>query len=243
MQGLPEPAQRWITFLPAQNVYTGRMTEPTRERPRLYLITPPQIDDVPAFVDLFKAAIAGGDMASLQIRLKDGDEIDMAATRAVAQAVKPICNVNNIALFINDSPQLARALEADGVHLGADDMDIAEARKLVGEEMIIGATCKNSRHQALIAGEAGADYVAFGAFYPTETKTDTVQADPETLTWCQMFLTLPCVAIGGITLGNAKPLLDAGADFLAVSSGVWGHKDGPAAAVAMFNRVIDAVEL
>ena len=218
------------------------MTGPTRERPRLYLITPPQIDDVPAFVDLFKAAIEGGDIASLQIRLKQDGEIDLAATRAVAQAVKPLCNVNHIALFINDSPQLARALEADGVHLGAGDMDIGEARELVGEDIIIGATCKNSRHQALIAGEAGADYVAFGAFYPTETKADTVQAEPETLTWCQMFLTMPCVAIGGITVANAKPLLEAGADFLAVSSGVWDHSDGPAAAVAMFNRLIEEAQ-
>lgn len=214
--------------------------DPERERPRLYLITPPQISDVAGFVDLFNAAIAGGDIASLQVRLKQADEtIDTAATRAVAQAVKPLCNANHIALFINDSPQLALALEADGVHLGADDMDIAEARALLGEDMIIGATCKNSRHAALVAGEAGADYLAFGAFYPTGTKADTTPAEPDILTWCQMFLTLPCVAIGGISVKNAGPLVAAGADFLAVSSGVWNHNDGPAAAVAMFNRVID----
>ena len=215
------------------------MSEPQRERPRLYLITPPQIEDVPAFVDLFRAAIQGGDVASLQIRLKQGDQIDPIATRAVAQAVKRICQAEHIALIINDSPQLARALEADGVHLGMHDMDIAEARAIVGEDMFIGATCKNSRHQAMIAGEAGADYVAFGAFYPSETKSDTTPAEPDVLTWCQMFLTLPCVAIGGITLENAAPLVSAGADFLAVSNGVWNHNDGPAAAVAMFNRVID----
>ncbi len=215
------------------------MSDPTRERPRLYLITPPQIEDVPAFVDQFRAAVQGGDVASLQIRLKKSDEIDLAATREVAQAVKRICTAEHIALFINDSPQLARALQVDGVHLGMNDMDIAEARELLGPDMIIGATCKNSRHHAMIAGEAGADYVAFGAFYPTQTKPDTTPADPEILTWCQMFLTLPCVAIGGITLANAAPLLKAGADFLAVSSGVWDHHDGPAAAVAMFNRLID----
>lgn len=215
------------------------MSEPQRERPRLYLVTPPQIEDVSGFVDLFRAAIQGGDIASLQIRLKKGDEIDPIATREVAQAVKRICHAEHIALIINDSPQLARALEADGVHLGMDDMDIAEARGIVGEDMIIGATCKNSRHQAMIAGEAGADYVAFGAFYPSETKANTTPAEPDTLTWCQMFLTLPCVAIGGITLENAGPLISAGADFIAVSNGVWNHNDGPAAAVAMFNRVID----
>lgn len=215
------------------------MSDPTRERPRLYLITPPRIEDVPAFVDQFRAAIQGGDVASLQIRLKKGDEIDLAATREVAQAVKRICTAEHIALFINDSPQLARALQVDGVHLGMNDMDIADARDLLGPDMIIGATCKNSKHHAMIAGEAGADYVAFGAFYPTQTKADTTPADPEILTWCQMFLTLPCVAIGGITLANAAPLLAAGADFLAVSSGVWDHPDGPAAAVAMFNRLIE----
>ena len=214
--------------------------DPVRERARLYLITPPRINDVAGFVTQFEAAIEGGDIASLQVRLKqDDDTIDTAATRTVAQAVKPLCNANDIALFINDSPQLARALEADGVHLGADDMDIAEARALLGEDMIIGATCKNSRHAALVAGEAGADYVAFGAFYQTTTKADTTPAEPGILGWCQMFLTLPCVAIGGINLQNAAPLITAGADFLAVSSAVWTHNDGPAAAVAMFNRVID----
>lgn len=215
------------------------MSDPQRERPRLYLITPPQIADVPAFVDQLRAAIQGGDIASLQIRLKQGDKIDTAATRAVTQAVKRICQAENIALIINDSPQLARALEVDGVHLGLDDMDIPDAREIVGQDMIIGATCKDSRHQAMISGEAGADYVAFGAFYPTQTKENVTPAEPEVLTWCQMFLTLPCAAIGGITVDNAGPLISAGADFLAVSGGVWNHNDGPAAAVAMFNRVID----
>jgi thiamine-phosphate pyrophosphorylase len=215
------------------------MSDSQRERPRLYLITPPQIADVPIFVDQFRAAIQGGDVASLQIRLKDGDKIDAAATREVTRAVKRICQAEHIAIIINDSPQMARALEVDGVHLGMDDMDIAEARDFLGPDMVIGATCKDSRHQAMIAGEAGADYVAFGAFHPSPTKQNTSPADPEVLTWCQMFLTLPCVAIGGITLDNAAPLISAGADFLAVSSGVWNHNDGPAAAVAMFNRVID----
>jgi len=215
------------------------MSEPQRERPRLYLVTPPQIEDVPAFVDQFRAAIQGGDIASLQIRVKQGDAIDPVKTREITQAVKRICLAEHIALIINDSPQLARALQVDGVHLGMDDMDIVEARELVGPDMIIGATCKDSRHQAMIAGEAGADYVAFGAFYPTQTKAGATRAEPDVLTWCQMFLTLPCAAIGGITLENAAPLIAAGADFLAVSSGVWDHKDGPAAAVASFNRIIE----
>lgn len=213
--------------------------EPQRERTLLYLITPPQVDDIASFVSQFEAAIAGGDIASLQIRLKTDDQIDTHATRELAQAIQPLCRESEIALIINDSPQLCRALEADGVHLGADDMDIKAARELVGPDVIIGATCKTSRHTAMMAGESGADYVAFGAFHPTETKANTSQADPEVLRWCQMFLTLPCVAIGGITPANAKPLIEAGADFLAVSNGVWTHSDGPAAAVAAFNRLID----
>lgn len=215
------------------------MTEPTRERTLLYLITPPQIEDGEAFLRQFEAALEGGPVASLQIRLKKEGVIDTAATRKIAQLVKPVCQANDIALIINDSPSLCRALEADGVHLGMEDEDIGAARELVGPDVIIGATCKNSRHAAMIAGEAGADYVAFGAFYPTDTKANTVQADPEILTWCQMFLTLPCVAIGGITADNASPLIEAGADFLAVSSGVWDHHDGPADAVDKFNRLID----
>jgi len=213
--------------------------EPQRERTLLYLITPPRIDDIASFVGQFEAAIEGGDIASLQIRLKTDDEIDTHATRELAQAVQPLCRQHEIALIINDSPQLCRALQADGVHLGADDMDIKAARDLVGPDVIIGATCKTSRHTAMMAGEAGADYVAFGAFHPTQTKAETSPADPDVLGWCQMFLTLPCVAIGGITTSNALPLIEAGADFLAVSSGVWNHADGPAAAVAMFNRIID----
>lgn len=216
------------------------MSEPIRERPRLYLVTPPRIDDVANFVGSVQAALAGGDIASLQIRLKTADNtIDAPATRSVAHAVQPLLKDHDIALFINDSPPLAQALEADGVHLGQGDMDVADARELLGNDIIIGATCKNSRHHAMIAGEAGADYLAFGAFYPSQTKADTTPAEPDILTWCQMFLTLPCVAIGGITLDNAAPLVRAGADFLAVSGGVWQHPDGPAAAVAMFNRVID----
>ncbi|MCF6329250.1 MAG: thiamine phosphate synthase [Henriciella sp.] len=213
--------------------------EPERERTLLYLITPPHITDIAAFVHQFEAAIEGGEVASLQVRLKTENAIDAHATREVAQAVQPLCRANNIALIINDSPQLCRALEADGVHLGMDDMDIKAARELVGPDVIIGATCKSSRHTAMMAGEAGADYVAFGAFHPTGTKANTTSADPEILTWCQMFLTLPCVAIGGITTSNAAPLVEAGADFLAVSNGVWTHPDGPAAAVATFNRLID----
>ncbi|MEL6830587.1 MAG: thiamine phosphate synthase [Pseudomonadota bacterium] len=181
-----------------------------RERARLYLITPPRIENVGDFVDHFKAAIEGGDISALQVRIKPDGVLDTAMTRKVAQAVQALCQVNHIALIINDSPQLCRALNADGVHLGMGDMEISQAREIVGEDAIIGATCKNSRHHAMEAGEAGADYVAFGAFYPTDTKAETTPADPDVLTWSQMFLTLPCVAIGGITTETASALVYAG---------------------------------
>lgn len=218
------------------------MTDTTiaRERSRLYMITPPVIADVPAFVAALEAALAAGDVASLQIRLKTGDEIDESATRAVAAATLPLLREADVAVIINDSPQLAVELGADGVHLGADDMDIKSARGMVGEEMVIGATCKSSRHIAMTAGEDGADYVAFGSFYPTQTKADATPADPEVLTFWQEIMELPCVAIGGITVDNAAPLVRAGADFLAVSSGIWEYPAGAAAAVAEFNAVFDA---
>ena len=204
---------------------------------RLYLITPPRIDDIEAFHLTLMDALDAGDVACLQLRLKDGDLIDDAATRRVAKAVLRDTQDRGVAVVINDSPALALELGADGVHVGADDPTVAETRKLLGADAIIGATCKSSRHLAMEAGEAGADYVAFGAFHPTETKAETTPADPEILTIWQEMTELPCVAIGGITVDNAPPLIAAGADFLAVSGGVWAHPEGAAAAVAAFNAL------
>lgn len=204
---------------------------------RLYLITPQAIEDVGEFAERLDAALDAGDVACLQLRLKQGEAIDEAATRAVAKAVLKPTQDRGVAVIINDSPELALELGADGVHLGPEDASIKEARRLLGPEAIVGGSCKASRHAAMLAGESGADYVAFGAFYPTSTKAGATPADPDILTWWQETMELPCVAIGGITLGNARPLVEAGADFLAVSSGVWHHSDGPAAAVAGFNAL------
>ena len=211
-------------------------------RCRLYLITPPVIDDIQAFEEALDSALDGGDVASLQIRLKDKNGVPAtdAHIREVAERIIPRAQERGVAVLINDRPDLARELGADGVHVGQGDTPVAEARKIVGSEAIIGATCHDSRHLGLIAGEAGADYVAFGAFYSTDTKDAPTSADPEILNWWQLMIELPCVAIGGITVDNAEPLIRAGADFLAVSSGVWNHADGPKAAVAAFNRVFDA---
>ena len=214
-----------------------------RPRTRLYLITPPRIEDVDGFAALLETALSAGDVACLQLRLKtEAGEIDEAATREVSAAVTAMAQAYGAAVLINDSPQLAVELGADGVHVGLDDVPVKAAREIVGNDMIVGATAKNSRHTAMQASEAGADYVAFGAFFATGTKDDTVEASPDLLEIWQESMEVPCVAIGGITVENAEPLVMAGADFLAVSSGVWNHPAGAPAAVAEFNALLDRLD-
>jgi thiamine-phosphate pyrophosphorylase len=216
---------------------------PLRPRTRLYLITPPQVADIAGFTKTLDAALGAGDVASLQLRLKAADGmIDMQATRDLSRAVTGLAQEAGVAVLINDSPELARELGADGVHVGWDDVPVKDARKLLGPDAIVGATAKNSYHKAMQAGEDGADYVAFGAFYPTATKESTVPAELDLLQVWQAAMVLPCVAIGGVTVANAAPLVTAGADFIAVSSGVWNHPDGAAAAVKAFNVLLDELE-
>lgn len=150
----------------------------------------------------------------------------------------PIVQERDVAFLINDRPDLAAEAGADGVHIGEDDAPYEEARRLVGRDAIVGVSCYNSRHRAMVAAEAGADYVAFGAFFDTTTKEPKAKAEPELLTWWQELMEVPCVAIGGITVDNCGGLVRAGADFLAVSSGVWSYEGGPAAAVRDFNTAI-----
>jgi len=215
-------------------------TPPPRPRIRLYLITPPQIADAAGFARTLDAALAAGDVASLQLRLKGADgRIDLQATRDAGHAIIGLAQEAGVAVLVNDSPELAKELGADGVHVGWDDVPVQTARKLLGPDAIIGATAKNSYHKAMQAGEDDADYVAFGAFYPTGTKEGTVPAELELLQVWQAAMLIPCVAIGGITTQNAEPLVTAGADFIAVSSGVWNHAEGPAAAVKAFNELLD----
>jgi len=200
---------------------------------RLYLITPPKLEPR-AFAEELKRALGGGDVASLQLRLKDAsdDEISRAA-----EVLMPIAARADTALILNDRPDLAARLGCDGVHIGQDDATYADARAAVGRDRIVGVTCHGSRDLAFDAGEAGADYVAFGAFFPTATKEVKYVADLELLEWWAQFMTVPVVAIGGITVENAKPLIEAGADFIAVSSAVWNYKDGAATAVREFNKL------
>ncbi|HYE47605.1 MAG TPA: thiamine phosphate synthase [Caulobacter sp.] len=202
---------------------------------RLYLITPPVIDDLAAFGRTLAEALDAGDVAALQLRLKDQPEAVIAAAHDV---IAPICLARDVALILNDDPRLAARLGCDGVHIGQSDMPMAEARKVMGKQAMIGVTCHDSRHLGMEAAEAGADYVAFGAFFPTATKETTYRPDPEILTIWQESMEIPCVAIGGVTADNAGQLAAAGADFVAVSAGVWRHPDGPAAAVKAINAAI-----
>ena len=202
---------------------------------QLYLITPPRLD-LAAFPDRLAAALDAGEVACLQLRLKDVPDDEV---RRAIQALLPIAQARGVAFLVNDRPDLAAELGADGAHVGQQDMAYAEARRLLGEDRIVGVTCHDSRHLAMEAAEAGADYVAFGAFFPTGTKEAKFRAELELLEWWQEIFTTPCVAIGGITVENCGGLVRAGADFLAVISAVWDHADGPAAAVRAFNEEID----
>jgi thiamine-phosphate pyrophosphorylase len=212
------------------------MMEQEETRTRLYLVTPPSFDPV-VFKDTLAEALDAGDVGCVQLRLKGvGERGWMLACKHLL----PVCRERDIAFLINDYPDIAAEVDADGVHIGDEDSTYDHARKLVGPDRIVGVTCKNSRHAAMEAAEAGADYVAFGAFFPTGTKAGTVTAPIDLLAdWAEISV-VPSVAIGGITVDNCRPLVAAGADFLAVINGVWGYPDGPAAAVKAFNAIFDA---
>ncbi len=203
---------------------------------QLYLITPPAFEPA-AFAEDLKAALDGGPAACLQLRLKDAPD---DAVRRAAEILMPVCHGYDVAFLVNDRPDLAHELGADGVHIGQEDAGYAEARSVVGADATVGVTCHDSLHLAMEAAEAGADYVAFGAFFATRTKAPKSQAAPETLESWSAATVVPCVAIGGITVENCRPLVRAGADFLAVVGGVWDHPDGPAAAVREFAAILDA---
>lgn len=202
-------------------------------RCRLYLVTPPKLE-AKAFAETLKRALGAGDVASVQLRLKDvsNDEILRAA-----ELLMPVTQKAGAAFILNDRPDLAAKMGADGVHVGQEDASCEDARAAMGADRIVGVTCHNSRHLAILAAEAGADYVAFGAFFPTATKEPKTRAEPELLQIWAETMVVPCVAIGGITVENCEPLISAGADFLAVAAGAWDYPAGPAAAVKAFNTL------
>ncbi len=203
---------------------------------QLYLISP--LDVGGDFPDRLDRALAAGEglATAFQFRLKDVDQHEAARLAAPLQEV---CAARDVGFIVNDSVPLVKRLKADGVHLGQSDGDVREAREELGREMQIGVTCHASRHLAMEAGEAGADYVAFGAFFPSETKASEHRPEPEILQWWSSLFEIPCVAIGGITPSNCGPLVQAGADFLAVSHAVWGG-DEVAAIQAFAKAITDA---
>ena len=211
---------------------------------RLYLISPPQID-LPRFTDQLKSAFSGGDVASLQLRLKGASDAEILKA---AEVLLPICREHGAAFIMNDRVDLAVRSGADGVHLGQDDGSVKAAREALGEDIVIGVSCHDSRHLAMEAGEQGADYVAFGAFYPTTSKSAEALArygtpTPDILSWWQEYMVLPCVAIGGMNPSNCGVIARAGADFIAVITAVWNHPESPAKAVAEFNEAIKRAQI
>jgi len=202
---------------------------------RLYLITPATLD-AGSFAPLLTEALDAGDVACVQLRLKEASQEEI--TKAI-DILRPITQERDVAFILNDDPALAAETGCDGVHVGQDDMAYADARNLVGDDAIVGVTCLDSRDLAMTAADQGADYVAFGAFFPTDTKTSKGHPAPEILNAWSTFTTVPCVAIGGITPANCAPLVQAGANFLAVVSAVWSHASGPGAAVKEFNDAIE----
>jgi thiamine-phosphate pyrophosphorylase len=201
---------------------------------QLYLISPLEVGGT--FPAQLEKALGAGPVAAFQFRVKG---IDQHKAAELAIPLQDICARHDVAFIVNDSVALAKRINADGVHLGQSDGDVAEARAILGREAQIGVTCHNSRHLAMEAAEAGADYVAFGAFFPTETKDVQHMAEIETLELWSQFTEVPCVAIGGITPENANPLIEAGANFLAVSGAIWNDEDGPAAAVSKFTALLN----
>lgn len=206
---------------------------------RLYLISPPKL--VPeTFANTLQQALAAGDVGAFQLRLKDASDDEI---RAAVQALLPVCRAQGVAFILNDRVDLAKELGVDGVHLGQEDMPLKEARALLGEELVIGISCHDSSHMAMEAGEAGADYVAFGAFFPTQSKAPEKLAlygtpTTEMLDWWQAYTIVPCVAIGGMTPQNCVPMVEAGADFIAAITAVWNCPEGAPSAVRAFNEAI-----
>ncbi|PKP91991.1 MAG: thiamine phosphate synthase [Alphaproteobacteria bacterium HGW-Alphaproteobacteria-16] len=198
---------------------------------QLYLISPTDVSG--GFAERLVRALDAGPVAAFQFRVKNVDQHEAAR---LAEPLQRICADREVAFIANDSVALAKRLGADGVHLGQGDGDPREARAVLGPAAQIGVTCHDSRHLAMEAGEAGADYVAFGAFYPTTTKEVSHHPDPAILSWWATLFELPAVAIGGITPDNAGVLAAAGADFVAVSGAVWNGDE--AAAVRRFHEVL-----
>ena len=203
--------------------------------PQLYLISPLEVGgDFPQRLERALAA-SKGLVTAFQFRVKNLDQHEAAR---LADPLQAICAAHDVAFIVNDSVALAKRLKADGVHLGQGDGDAKEAREVLGREAQIGVTCHASKHLAIEAGEAGADYVAFGAFFESSTKDkgDAERPSTEILSWWSQLFEIPVVAIGGITPDNYEDLIEAGEDFLAVSGVVWSGDEE--AAIGAFSQML-----
>lgn len=220
--------------VPLDPGFGDRFDKQFRPPCQLYVVSPPAVV-LPDFVETLKAALGGGPVAAFQLRLKDIPDADILRA---CEALLTVCSDHDVAFLLNDRADLAHQAGADGVHLGQSDGSIADARALLGKDAQIGRTCHDSRHLAMEAGEQGADYVAFGAFYETTTKPSHYRPEPAILGWWTTISQLPCVAIGGIFPENAAPIVAAGADFIAVVRAVWDHPGGAGAGVASFGDVL-----
>ena len=219
-----------------ETTFTPAMGEPMSDiATQLYLISPLDVSgDFPQRLE--RALKAGeGHVTAFQFRVKGLDQHEAAR---LAEPLQAICAAHDVAFIVNDSVPLAKRLKADGVHLGQDDGDPKEARNELGRDAQIGVTCHASMHLAMEAGEAGADYVAFGAFFDSSTKDKGDAERPTTEMieqWVRLF-EIPVVAIGGITPENCASLVEAGADFIAVSGAVWGGDE--VAAIEAFAKAL-----
>ncbi len=189
---------------------------------QIYLISPPKID-LPSFSSNLELALKTKKVPVFQMRLKgylDSEIIE------IGKKLLKICHQNNTLFILNDRLDLALNIGADGVHLGDSDGNVSQSRKLSPKNFIIGSSCYDSKHLAVEAVEAGADYVSFGTFFPSKTKNSKGQPNPEILQWCDEILDVRSVAIGGITASNCKALVQSKADLIAVVSYVWDNEKG-----------------
>lgn len=205
---------------------------------QIYLISPAQID-LKNFSKKLELALKTKLVPVFQLRLKNYPNAEIAK---IAQELKKICYDNNCLFLLNDSLQIALDIDADGVHLGVEDGSISAARKKSPSNFVIGASCYDSKHLSIEAAEQGANYISFGAFFPSQTKISRGNPSQEILQWSSEMLNLPIVAIGGITDKNCASLAKAGADFLAIISYVWSHPDSEVVALNQIQSALSALK-
>lgn len=208
---------------------------------RLYVITPPALDPL-IFSSTMARALDAGDVAAFQLRLAKTDTDGWL--RAI-DILMPVAHERDVAFIVNDRADLAKKMDTDGVHLGMQDMNVKDARQMLGPDKIIGASCIDSKHMAMTAAERGASYVSFGPFYqsrspfyPPSVLDAQNMVPPDLIRWWSELMEVPCVAAGGIKPANCDELVKAGADFICASTAIWEHPQGAPAAVRAFNDAI-----